>query len=163
MSSTRHRFPFVSSGKRVGYVFPLAALALVSAAGFATTCFFQPEKYAKVNHCATYNETELTYSNTCDFEVNIQYCMFSEAGVERDFCRDFTLAPGASTPSLRSDLNQLGGLLNNQKIACKAPYRPGQRRNANTKRWEPACMKEGDPEIGPHVTRKPRAFPGQPF
>lgn len=163
MPTKDHTYIPKSGGKPVGCLFPILGLLGVSAIGFLVTYFWHPEQLAKVNKCASYNETDLTYTNSCDYDINMQYCMWSQSGEEKDFCRDIALAPGESTPSLRNDLAQLGGLLNNQKIACKAPYLPGQRKDMNNKRWKPACLKEGDPDVGPHVSRKPRVYPGQPF
>lgn len=161
-SSNRLKF-LGSGGKPIGCLFPVIAFLGLMAIGFVSTLLWKPEQLAKVNHCATYNSAELTYSNTCEFTINMQYCLYSKQGVDQDFCRQFELVPGASTPSLNADLAQLGGLLNNQKIACKSPYLPGQRQNWNTKRWQPACLEADDPDVGPHVSRKPRAQPDENF
>ncbi|MEZ5939562.1 MAG: hypothetical protein R3C52_15290 [Hyphomonadaceae bacterium] len=150
---TSNRFTVPGARNKSGCLFPLIAFPPLLALGFVVTLLTEPALFAKASKCTPLNSDTLTYANTCSYAVNLQYCMFSKSGPDHDLCRDFHLEPDEETPSLRADLAVLGGLLNNSKLACKAPYLPGQKRDTNNKRLKPACREVGQEGVGPHVSR----------
>lgn len=142
-----------SQGKRLGCLFPIIAFVTFPLVGYVFTSFVQPQRLAKVQQCIAFNTSSLAYSNSCDFDINIQYCFWSKEGPEKDVCFDEHLAPGRETRPIGEHLAKLGGLLNDHQIACKAPYLPGRTVHPNNKQWRPGCLKEGHENIGPHVSR----------
>lgn len=137
-----------------GCLFAIGAFIALGAIGFVSTALFEPERQAKANECIGPSDASPAYANSCDHTVNFQYCLYSNAGADKDLCRDVSLEPGEGVTSLQTDLAQLGGLFRISLMACEAPFVPGQYEYWNTKRMTPGCVKPGDPFAGPHISRQ---------
>ncbi len=152
-TSSNENQPDKKSG--LGCLFPIAAFLALSAIGYVSTRLTAPERYADVNQCIGPSSGDPIYENTCDTPINLQYCFFSDAGPERDMCRNTELAPGEGLDqeTLNNDLAGLGGLFRSDFLACELPYLPGQFEYWNTRRMRAGCVQPGDPFAGPHISR----------
>tara|TARA_X000000950_G_scaffold160101_1_gene196023 strand:- start:1342 stop:1860 length:519 start_codon:yes stop_codon:yes gene_type:complete len=138
-----------------GWLFPVAAVLVLGAIGYVSTRLTEPERLADVNHCIGPRDGDPIYENTCDTHINLQYCFFSDAGPERDMCRNTELAPGEGLDqaTLNNDLAELGGLFRADFYACELPFVPGQFEHWNTRRMTAGCVSAEDPFAGPHISR----------
>ena len=138
-----------------GWLFPVAAVLVLGAIGYVSTRLTEPERLADVNHCIGPREGHPIYENTCDMPIHLQYCFFSDAGPERDMCRNTELAPGEGLDqeTLNNDLAELDGLFRADFYACELPFVPGQFEHWNTRRMRAGCVQPGDPFAGPHISR----------
>ena len=136
-------------------LFPIIGTVALMAIGYIVTMFTAPERLADVNRCIGPRDGDPIYENTCAEPINLQYCFFSEAGPERDMCRNTELSPGEGLDrqTLNNDLLELGGLFRADFLACKLPYVPGQYEYWNTRRMKAGCVDPGDPDAGPHISR----------
>ena len=138
-----------------GWLFPVAAVLVLGVIGYVSTRLTEPERLADVNHCIGPRDGDPIYKNTCDTPINLQYCFFSDAGPERDMCRNTELAQGQGLDqeTLNNDLAELGGLFRADFYACEIPFVPGQFEHWNTRRMTAGCVSPEDPLAGPHISR----------
>ncbi len=125
----------------------------VLGAGYVSTLLLKPARLARADSCIGLSTANPPFGNTCDSDINLQYCLFSKAGPAGDICRNTLLKPGEGVTDLDADLARLGGLFRVDMMACKTPYLPGEIQDQNNKRMKPACLSKAEPGVGPHILR----------
>lgn len=92
----------------------------------------RPHRFAKTYDCrGGANEGKVFYRNTCEYEINLRYCLYLEGDVTPDLCRTTLLAPQEGIETLISDRLSLKAENPGQEIvrtsvwSCKAPFEPG--------------------------------------
>ena len=61
----------------------------------------KPERYAQVYGC--HESGDISYTNTCDFDVNVRYCLYLSGEGTQTFCRTNRLKPGEGVTTLMTD------------------------------------------------------------
>ena len=125
----RPKKPFLKTG--VGAIlFFVCSVVVLNWVATAIGKRVNPERYAQVYDCRGEGEGRTFYPNTCEFDINVRYCLFlktDQPGGET-FCRTTLLKPGDGVETLikdRMDLKAEGREIWSSMVwSCKAPFEP---------------------------------------
>lgn len=141
MVSNRNAQKTGKSG-RFRILYAVLIFVVISVGGNFLADFLNPQRKALVPACIDTKQPDAWFTNSCDFDIRLSFCL--ETGTDEDYsdCPVIPLAPGegASPPKGRKTEADVYG--NRHIWACKAPFRPAMKPSlSNRNIMQAACAR----------------------
>ena len=130
--------------KQFRWVLPIAAFVLFGALFSLLGRFTNPAKYAMASQCIERSDVGRTYTNSCDFGINLSLCLADGDEANYSNCPVTLLSEGESLALTDSELFETDRYGNRHLWACKAPFVPRMNPSPNNS----ALLREGCSKAG---------------
>ena len=109
---------------RLRVFYAVLIFVVISIAGNFLADFLNPQSKALVPTCIDRTQPDAWFTNSCDFDINLSFCLENEADKDYSDCPSMSLNPqkGVSPPTGRKLEADVYG--HRHIWACKAPFRP---------------------------------------